>query len=147
MAFRVVPAHVSNEGWKVLPNRTGCGSVIGLLVARDVSPGTICKTDLWRIDWQNNDGQTLNLQVQRNGIWNVDSSVGGVLFPAHLIRQIGSINAGGAIGATATARNTELTRALHQALTESVGSWTLDGPTNNRVASFTFYRIEGVFSS
>ena len=147
MAFRVVRGNPSNEGWKATVNRHGCGDVIGLLRARDAQGGTICKNNLWRIDGQNTDGTQMNLQVQRNGIWNEKSSVGGVLFSAALVGRIGQINATGPAGATATARDHELTSALHKALTDSVGTWAVTGPPANRVASFVFFKIEGDFSS
>lgn len=146
MAFTIYRHSTSDEAYKS-PNlvKTNAGNCIGLLVASScTNKGTICENDDWRIDNQNPSATHYNIQIQRNGVWNEKSSIGGVQIEKTLIARIG---AEAANPAAKTARDAELTRALHAALTASVGSWRVAGPQNNRVYSFDFYALRGDFSS
>ncbi len=147
MAFTAVRIHTSNEAYrdKYLV-KTGAGSAIGLLTASGCGGAnhTICENDDWRVDSQNQSTTHYNLQVQRNGIRNEKSSICGVKVLKSLIA---GVRGGAANPAAGDAREIELTRAIHGALTLSVGTWRLDGPENNRVFSFDFFEVAGSFSS
>ncbi len=151
MAFTVAAGNWSEEGWKSLAlNRTGAGTAIGGVRARDCggNSGTIVSLGNWRVDKQNPSTTHQNIQVQRNGVFGEKSSVGGVQFLSTLIGQIGNFqNPDATKAAQAIARDTELTRAIQGALTQSVGTWSIGGPANNQHGRFRFYTVTGTFSS
>ena len=151
MAFVVAAGNWSEEGYKSAAlNRTGAGTAIGGVRARDCGggSGTIVTIGGWRVDKQNPSATHQNIQVQRNGVVNEKSSIAGVLFLSSLIGQIGNFqNPDVAKAAQAVARDTELTRAIQGALTQSAGTWSIGGPAANQHGRFRFYTVTGTFSS
>jgi hypothetical protein len=147
MAFTSIRLHTSDEAYKdyyLVKERAG--NAIGLLTASACSGpnGTKCENETWRVDSQNQSQTHYNLQVQRNGVFNQKSTIAGVKIRKSLIAEI----AGQATNAAAReARDVELTRAIHGALTLSAGSWRHGGPAQNLVYSFDFFEVDGSFSS
>jgi len=151
MAFIVVADDWSEEGWNSAGlDKSGTGATIGAARATDCagSSGEVCNVGSWRVDKQNPSTTHYNIQVQKNGVFGVKSSVGGAKLPMNLVGQIGSMNdPNEAKKVTATARSKELTSAIQSALSQSVGTWAIGGPPNKRNGRFRFYKITGTFSS
>jgi hypothetical protein len=150
MALTVVAGAWTREALKVPNiNRNGAGRVIGQVNSSNYtgSSGTIYTEGAWRVDRQNPSATHANIQVQANGIYNAKSSIGGVLVPLSLATQIGPVNAPGPESIPAKARASELTRAIHGALTRSVGSWRYINHPTNAYAEFQIYTVTGTFSA
>jgi hypothetical protein len=151
MAFIVVAEDWSEEGWNMVTlDKSGTGAAIGAVRATDCAgnSGTVCSVGNWRVDKQNPTPTHYNIQVQRNGIFNAKTSVGGAKLPMDLAGKIGNLNdINEAKKVTATARSKELTSAIQSALSQSVGTWTIGGPQAKRNGRFRFYKITGTFSS
>lgn len=151
MAFTVLPEDWSDEGWNSAGlDKTGTGGAIGAVRASECSgsSGTVCSVVNWRVDKQNPTVTHYNLQVQRNGIFNQKSSVGGVKVPKALFGELGSMHdPDPAKKVKATARSKELTSAIQSGLSQSVGTWCIGGTPNNRFGRFRFYKVSGTFSS
>jgi len=109
MAFHLVAGAWTREALKVPSiDRTGAGGVIGHVNAANYtgSSDTIFEgpPNGWRADRQNPSTPHANIQIQKNGVFNQKSSIGGVLVPLDLAKQIGSVNAAGPTGLVAKAR-------------------------------------------
>ena len=151
MAFIIAADDWSEEGWNSANlDKSGTGGAIGAVRASECSgsSGEVCSVGNWRVDKQNPSTTHQNIQVQRNGIFNAKSSVGGVKVPNTLFAQLGSMNdLNEAKKVQATARSKELTSAIQSGLSQSVGTWSIGGPPKNTHGRFRFYKISGTFSS
>lgn len=102
---------------------TGAGAACSLLNAGNYPGGIgmIAQNATWRVDRQNPPPNRTNLQIQRNGVGN-PSTIACCLVPDNLAGQVGNLHAQGALQIRARARFSELTRAIHSGLSQSVGS-------------------------
>jgi hypothetical protein len=146
MAFNIVATGNWNNAY-IGPN-TGAGGACKLVNATNYNGGigTIAQNTDWRVDRQAPPPGKINLQIQKNGVGN-PSSIACALVPDNL--QPGNIHAPGATGVRANARASELTKAIHSALTQSVGS-RRDNPAaqqNQILKQIQTYEVTGSFSA
>jgi hypothetical protein len=111
------------------------------------SIGTIGQNADWRVDRQSPPVGMTNLQIQKNSVGN-PSTIAACLVPNNL--NPGAVNLPpGPLKDRATARFSELTRAIHSGLSQSVGSRRMD-PTAapNQVAmEVQIFKVQGTFSA
>lgn len=150
MAFQVV----ANGNWqRSLPGANaaqGAGAAMGLVSGSnyDGGIGTIAHTLThdWRMDRQNPPVGMVNLQIQRNGAQN-PSSVACALVPDNLL--VGALNhPDPTISGRAQNRDAELSRAIRNALTQSMQSRRLVPglPANQNQWEIQIFRVQGAFS-
>jgi hypothetical protein len=146
MAFTITGTGNWNNAYTGL--NTGAGGACNLVNATNYSGGigTIAQNAEWRVDRQAPPPGKINLQIQKNGVGN-PSSIACCILPANI--NCGNIHAPGAAGVLANARASELTKAVHGALTRSVGSRRDDpaAQANQVLKQIQAFEITGNFSA
>ncbi len=100
----------------------------------------------WRVDRQNPPAGMVNLQIQRNGAPN-PSTIGCVIVPIALSGQVGNPHMpAGPQQVRAHARFSELTRAIHNGLSQSVGSRRLNAAHRGEM-QIQVFEVQGEFST
>jgi hypothetical protein len=149
MALSISGGSVTKEGFARTMKKDGAGGVIGKVTADKghLESKTLSSAGNFRVDSQTPTGSKANLQVQVNGVTKEKSSIGGALIPAELYKSIGNTNAPGKEGATAKARQAELTKAIQGALTRSVGTWTVVEEKKGSHGEYRTFVVGGTFSA
>jgi len=126
---------------------TGAGAACSVVTAANYTGniGTIGRTNGWRVDRQNPPVGMVNLQIQKNGAPN-PSTIGCVLVPDALGPELGNLRAPGGPGDRARARSSELTRAIHNGLSQSVGSRRVNAAHREEM-EIQVFRVQGAFSA
>ncbi|MEZ5354185.1 MAG: hypothetical protein R2762_16230 [Bryobacteraceae bacterium] len=132
----------SNQGAGAACSLVDAGSYVGAI-------GTIKQNAMWRVDRQNPPVGKTNLQIQKNGVGN-PSTIACCLVPDALATQIGNLHAPpGPFLDQANARFSELTRAIHSGLSQSVGSRRMQAAAQKGqvLMEVRVYEVQGNFSA
>jgi len=147
MAFTVVGTGTWQNAYTGA--NTGAGAACSLVDAGNYpgTIGTIAQNADWRVDRQSPPVGMINLQIQKNGVGN-PSTIAACLVPNNL--NPGSVNLPpGPVRDKAKARFTELTRAIHDGLRQSVGSRrpSAAAQANQVLSEIQTFKVTGSFSS